>query len=107
MTRMKTILAVLAAALSIGMAAPAATSAVTYNYCVYSLQGGGSLAPDPDVFEYANQVGARTVVLDHMSGTSGTYTVYAHYKFYRAADVLYRRFYCSGSGSTYSDGRAF
>ena len=100
-------LAVLVAALSIGMATPSAASAVTYNYCVFSLQGGGSLAPDPDVFEYANQVGAYSIYLDHMSGTSDTYTVYAHYRFFRASDVLYRRFYCSGSGSTYSDGRAF
>lgn len=81
--------------------------AVTYSYCHSSLRGGGSLAPDPDVYQYANAVNAQAMYHDHWEGANGAYTVYEVIRFYRGADVWTRRFYCSGSGSTYSDGRAF
>ena len=102
---MKRLLAALLATVALAFATPA--EAVTYQYCHSSLRGGGSLAPDPDVFTYANSIGANPIYHVSWSGGSGSYTVYETIRFYRSTGPIDRRFYCSGSGATYSDGRAF
>ena len=89
------------------MAGPADASAVTYSYCYSSLRGGGSLAPDQDILRYAENHNVQTIYSEGMSGGSGSYTVYETVRMYRGGDVWRVKFYCSGSGSTYSDGRTY
>lgn len=98
----------LAAAFLVGSAAgPADAEAVTYSYCHSSLRGGGSLAPDADIYQYAANHGVQTIYSLGMSGGSGSYTVYETVRMYRGGDVWNVKFYCSGSGSTYADGRVY
>lgn len=100
--RFKGIMAALAVGASLVTAAPA--SAVSYKYCYSSLRGGGSLAPDPDVFRVGANLGAQAIYHDRWINESGSYTVYEVVRFYTGSGIIYRRFYCSGSGSYYSDG---
>lgn len=104
---MRRFISILAAWLALALAAPAAAPAVTHSYCQQSLRGGGSLAPDPDVYQYAWDTGATSMVHVRFEGASGSYTVYEVVRYYYRNGQATRRFYCQGSGSTYSDGRTF
>ena len=107
MERMLTFLLALVTAITLALVIVVPAQAVTHAYCQSSLRGGGSLAPDPDVYTYANSVNAQNMSHVRFEGANGAYTVYEVIRFYRGGSVWDRRFYCSGSGSTYSDGRSF
>jgi hypothetical protein len=102
---MRSLLFLSAAVLWLVFAAPA--QAVTYSYCHSSLRGGGSLAPDPDVFQYANQIGADALYHESWTGGDGTWTVHEWVRFYRNdAPSVVKRFTCQGSGGNYNDWRS-
>jgi hypothetical protein len=104
---MKQFIVALTGIFAVGLTWASMAFGVTHSYCQQSLRGGGSLAPDADVYTYANSVNAQNMVHVRFEGANGSYTVYEVIRFYRGASVWDRRFYCSGSGSTYSDGRSF
>lgn len=83
--------------------------AVSWDYCYSSLRGGGSLAPDHDIWIKWQQFeanGRNVVGTSHWYwlGNSGSYTVTEAVGFHFAnGEVAVRQFNCSGSGSSYSD----
>ena len=104
---MKRLLTAMFGAFAVLMVWAAMAHAVSYSYCHYSLNGGGSLAPDADIYNYAVNHGVQTTYSEGMSGGDGTYTVYETVRMYRNGSVWRVKFYCSGSGSTYADGRVY
>jgi hypothetical protein len=94
--------------LALALATPA--QAVTWDYCAYSLRGGGTLAPDHDVRRVWDQLEASRGQLSHtahaywLEGQSGAYSVVEGVYFYfQRGGAEIEHFRCEGSGSSYID----
>lgn len=84
--------------------------AVTYNYCEYSLRGGGSLAGDDDIRRQWNIYQARGLDIvaswpSQWYGPNGADLVQVRWSFQRRSGWIETAYFgCSGSGSGYWDG---
>ena len=109
MTTMKKMVAAFTGIFAVLLVTSATAMAVpSYDYSVYSLRGGGTLAPDNDVKEnwdwLENNLGWDVVSSEDAGGYTTSTVRYVYWYYHRANGSSHlATFFTTGSGSSYGD----